>query len=195
MNTRQIPAVFRPGLWRLCCSAALALAPLASSAALAVGATAPDFTAQAAVGGKVFQFSMAQARQQGPVVLYFYPKSFTSGCTAEAHAFSEATARFKALGATVIGMSNDDLDTQKRFSIEACRGKFPVAADAGAKVMKLYDAGLMLVPNMADRITYVVSPQGKVLLSFARLAADGHVEAAMKAVTQWQAEQAHEPPR
>jgi thioredoxin-dependent peroxiredoxin len=173
----------------LCLTALLALAPLASQAALAVGAPAPDFTAEAAVGGKVFQFSMAQARQQGPVVLYFYPKSFTSGCTAEAHAFSEATERFKALGATVIGMSNDDLDTQKRFSIEACRGKFPVAADAGAKVMKLYDASLMLMPSMADRITYVVSPQGKVLLSFVRLSADGHVDAALKAVTQWNAEQ------
>lgn len=172
----------------LCLTALLALAPLASQAALQVGAAAPDFTADAAVGGKVFPFSMAQARAQGPVVLYFYPKSFTSGCTVEAHEFSEATERFKALGATVIGMSNDDLDTQKRFSIEACRGKFPVAADVGAKVMKLYDASLMLAPNVADRITYVVSPQGKVLLSFAKLSANGHVEAALKAVEQWSAE-------
>ena len=123
------------------------------------------------------------------MVLYFYPKSFTSGCTVEAHEFSEATERLKALGATVIGMSNDDLDTQKRFSIEACRGKFPVAADAGAKVMKLYDASLMMLPNVADRITYVVSPQGKVLLSFAKLSANGHVAAALKAVEQWNAEQ------
>lgn len=173
----------------LCLATLLALAPLSSQAALQVGATAPDFTADAAVGGKVFQFSMAQARQQGPVVLYFYPKSFTSGCTVEAHEFSEATERFKALGATVIGMSNDDLDTQKRFSIEACRGKFPVAADAGAKVMKLYDASLMMMPSVADRITYVVSPQGKVLLSFAKLSANGHVEAALKSVEQWKTEQ------
>jgi peroxiredoxin len=168
--------------------AALAwLAPLAH-AALQVGATAPDFSAEAAVGGKNFQFSLAQALKQGPVVLYFYPKSFTSGCTVEAHQFSDATEKFKALGATVIGMSNDDIDTQKRFSVEACRGKFPVAADAGAKVMKLYDASLTMMPNMADRITYVISPQGKVLLSFARLSADGHVEAAMKAVNDWNAE-------
>lgn len=189
MNTLRLP---RPSARALCSASLLllsSLTPLASQAALAVGAPAPDFTAEAAVGGKVFQFNMAQARAQGPVVLYFYPKSFTSGCTVEAHEFSEATEKFKALGATVIGMSNDDLDTQKRFSIEACRGKFPVAADAGAKVMKLYDASLMLVPNMADRITYVVSPQGKVLLSFARLSADGHVEAALRAVEQWKAEQ------
>lgn len=174
---------------RILLAAGLALAG-AVQAALPVGATAPDFTAEAAVGGRTFSFSLSKTLAQGPVVLYFYPKSFTSGCTVEAHEFSEATERFKALGATVIGMSNDDLDTQKRFSIEACRGKFPVAADAGAKVMKLYDASLMLVPNMADRITYVVSPQGKVLLSFARLSADGHVEAAMKAVERWKAEQA-----
>lgn len=186
MNTHRLPL---PTLRAMCAAAALALAPVASQAALAVGATAPDFTAEAAVGGKVFQFSMAQARAQGPVVLYFYPKSFTSGCTVEAHEFSEATDKFRALGATVIGMSNDDLDTQKRFSVEACRGKFPVAADAGAKVMKLYDAALMMAPSVADRITYVVSPQGKVLLSFAKLSANGHVEAAMKAVEQWKAEQ------
>lgn len=188
MNTILRPTASSTRFLRWLPVAALAwLAPLAH-AALQVGATAPDFSAEAAVGGKNFQFSLAQALKQGPVVLYFYPKSFTSGCTVEAHQFSDATEKFKALGATVIGMSNDDIDTQKRFSVEACRGKFPVAADAGAKVMKLYDASLTMMPNMADRITYVISPQGKVLLSFARLSADGHVEAAMKAVNDWNAE-------
>jgi peroxiredoxin Q/BCP len=168
----------------LACS--MALAGPAAHAALAVGAAAPDFSAEAAVGGQTFRFSLSQALKQGPVVLYFYPKSFTSGCTVEAHQFSDATAKFKALGASVVGMSNDDLETQKRFSVEACRGKFPVAADEGAKVMKLYDAGLMVMPNVADRISYVISPEGKVLMSFASMNPDGHVEAALKAVQQWQ---------
>jgi peroxiredoxin Q/BCP len=186
MNTTALPNFARPARWVPCAVLALAglLAPLAQ-AALAVGAPAPDFSAEAAVGGKAFRFSLAESLKQGPVVLYFYPKSFTSGCTVEAHQFSEATERFKALGATVIGMSNDDIETQKRFSVEACRGKFPVAADAGAKVMKAYDASLMLMPSMADRISYVISPQGKVLLSYASMDPDGHVDAALKAIAQW----------
>lgn len=171
--------MLRTGLFLAACL------PWGAQAALAVGATAPDFSADAAVGGQAFRFTLSQALKQGPVVLYFYPKSFTSGCTVEAHQFSEATERFKALGATVIGMSNDDLDTQKRFSVEACRGKFPVAADDGGKVMKLFDAGLTLVPGMADRISYVISPQGKVLMAHASMNPDGHVSAALKAVTEW----------
>ncbi|WP_163361502.1 redoxin domain-containing protein, partial [Enterobacter hormaechei] len=78
-------------------------------------------------------FHLAEALKQGPVVLYFYPKAFTSGCTVEAHQFAEATEKFKAQGVTVIGMSNDDIDTLKKFSVEACRNKFAVAADAGGK--------------------------------------------------------------
>src|SRR5450631_2253938 len=102
-----------------------ALAPV-SWAALPVGASAPDFTAQAAVGGKPFTFTMAEALKRGPVVLYFYPKAFTKGCTAEAHDFAEASDRFAALGATLIGMSNDDIETLKEFSVRECRNKFAV---------------------------------------------------------------------
>jgi peroxiredoxin Q/BCP len=79
------------------------------------------------------------------VVLYFFPKAFTSGCTIEAHAFAEATPRFNALGATVIGVSNDDIDTIKRFSVEACRNQFAVAADTDSRVIRAYDAKLMLI--------------------------------------------------
>jgi len=173
----------------LCAAAALAGAALlpTAQAALPVGAAAPDFTAQAAVGGKTFQFSLAKALAQGPVVLYFYPKAFTRGCTIEAHEFAEATDRFKALGATVVGMSNDDIGTLQKFSVEACRNKFAVAADADAKVMKAYDAALTLVPNTADRISYVIAPDGKVLYVYANLAANGHVENTLKAVERWKA--------
>jgi thioredoxin-dependent peroxiredoxin len=166
-------------------AAACAGALGSAQAALAVGAAAPDFSADAAVGGQVFRFRLAQALRDGPVVLYFYPKSFTSGCTVEAHEFSQATPRFKALGATVIGVSHDDLATQKRFSVEACRGQFAVAADDDARVIKAYDAGLMLAPSVADRISYVISPQGRVLLAYASLSPDGHVAAALQAVQQW----------
>lgn len=169
--------------------AGLALLPTAASAALAVGAPTPDFTLDAAVGGKAFRFTLSEALRQGPVVLYFYPKSFTSGCTVEAHQFSEATPKFKALGATVVGVSNDSLATQQRFSVEACRGQFAVAADEGAKVIKQFDAALMLAPSVADRISYVIEPPGRVLAVHASMDPDGHVGAALAAVQAWHARQ------
>ena len=98
-------------------AAALALIlPTAASAELAAGAKAPGFTARGAIGGKLFTLSLANALKKGPVVLYFYPKAFTQGCTLEAHAFAEASDDFRKAGATVIGMSNDDLPTLQRFS-------------------------------------------------------------------------------
>ena len=164
-------------------SFALLSAP-AAFAALAVGASAPSFTADAAVGGQPFKFNLAETLRKGPVVLYFYPKAFTSGCTVEAHNFAEATDKFKAMGATVIGISADDIETLKKFSVEACRSKFAVAADAGGKVMKDYDSALRLLPGAADRISYLISPDGKVAAVFASLNPDGHVDAMLKAVEQ-----------
>src|ERR1700757_889194 len=92
-----------------CTLVALATAP--ALAALNNGGKAPDFTLQATQGGKVFTFSLADALKKGPVVLYFYPAAFTKGCTIEAHNFAEATDRFKAMGAIVIGVSHDNIDT------------------------------------------------------------------------------------
>lgn len=165
----------------------LAGASAASLAALAIGAPTPDFTTDAARAGVAFKFSLAQALQKGPVVLYFYPKAFTSGCTIEAHNFAEATPKFNALGATVVGISNDNIETLKKFSVEACRDKFAVAADNGARIMKQYDAALWMKPDMADRISYVISPEGKVLYVFSSLSPDQHVENTLKAVQTWRA--------
>src|ERR1044072_9561227 len=95
----------------------IARAGAPASAAMKQGAKAPDFTTTGAVGGKAFKLHLAAQLKKGPVVLYFFPKAFTSGCTAEAHAFSESIADFKKAGAQVIGMSADDLDTLKDFSV------------------------------------------------------------------------------
>ncbi|HTP76550.1 MAG TPA: peroxiredoxin, partial [Rhizomicrobium sp.] len=140
---------------------ALAVAP--ASAALKVGAAAPDFTAPATLGGKEFVFSLADALKSGPVVLYFYPAAFTTNCTIEAHEFADAMPQFATLGATVIGVSHDDIGTLDRFSTTACKSKFPVAADADQHIMKEYDAVLLKSPEYANRTSYVITPDAHVL--------------------------------
>ena len=175
-----------PMTWQgICAGLTLVICGASASAALAVGDVAPDFTAPAALGGKPFSFSLAQALKNGPVVLYFFPKAFTSGCTAEAHDFAEATPKFNALGATVVGMSNDDIATLQKFSVEACRDKFAVATDAGGRITRKYDAALLKGFEMADRISYVVSPQGKVIHVYSSANPDQHVSKAMAAVEKW----------
>ncbi len=171
----------------LCVAASLALVNSVALASLAVGQLTPDFTTEAALGGNAFKFSLADTLKKGPVVLYFYPKAFTSGCTIEAHNFAEATSKFNALGATVVGISNDNIETLKKFSVEACRDKFAVAADNNAHIMKMYDAALWIKPDMADRISYVISPEGKVLYVYSSLSPDQHVENTLQAVEKWRA--------
>src|SRR5690349_4402967 len=112
------------------------------SAALQTGAKAPDFTADASLAGKEFKFSLADALKKGPVVLYFYPAAFSKGCTIEAHEFADATDKFAELGATVIGVSYDNIETLNKFSTTECRNKFAVAADVDQSIMKSYDAVL-----------------------------------------------------
>ena len=161
------------------------LVSTAAMAALPNGTKAPDFTAQASLAGKPFTFSLAEALKQGPVVLYFYPAAFTSGCTIEAHNFAEATEKFKALGATVIGVSHDDIETLNKFSVSECRNKFAVAADADKKITKAYDAQLFLKPDWAKRTSYVIAPSGEILYSYNSLNPDKHVANTMAAVKKW----------
>jgi peroxiredoxin Q/BCP len=153
------------------------------------GAQAPDFTTQATLAGKPFTFALAAALKSGPVVLYFYPAAFTSGCTVEAHDFAEATEKFKSFGATVIGVSHDSIDTLNRFSVSECRNKFAVAADPDLKISKAYDAKIMLL-SYSNRTSYVIEPSGKIIYAYSALDPDKHVENTMAAVERWHAENA-----
>src|SRR5580704_5143782 len=157
-----------------------------SYAALKPGAQAPDFTTQATLAGQPFRFALADALKKGPVVLYFYPAAFTPGCTVEAHEFAEATDKFKALGATVIGVSHDPIDKLNKFSVSECRNKFAVASDADGSVMKEYDAVLPVKPDYANRTSYVIAPTGEIIYSYTDLKPDAHVENTMAAVKKWQ---------
>lgn len=165
----------------------LALLPLAASAELKPGDQAPDFTTQASLGGKVFAFSLAETLKQGPVVLYFYPAAFTSGCTIEAHNFAEAVDKFKAQHATVIGISTDNIDTLNKFSVSECRGKFAVAADPDASIAKRYDSVLMWKSGWASRTSYVIAPDGKIIYAYTAMSPDKHVENTLNAVRSWAA--------
>jgi peroxiredoxin Q/BCP len=160
----------------------------AAFAALEPGSGAPDFTTQATLAGRPFEFSLANALKKGPVVLYFYPAAFTSGCTVEAHEFAEATAQFASLGATVIGVSHDDIETLNKFSVSECRNKFAVAADPDQHIMQAYDAVLKLKPSWANRTSYVISPDGKVIYTYTSLNPDKHVSNTLAAVRQWAAD-------
>ena len=166
----------------------LVAAPL--YAALQPGALAPDFTTEATLGGQPFKFVLADALKHGPVVLYFYPAAFTKGCTVEAHEFAEATEKFKSLGATVIGVSHDSIDTLNKFSVSECRSKFAVASDPDKKISKAYDADLFIT-SYSNRTSYVISPSGKIIYQYTALNPDKHVENTLAAVQKWQAEQAH----
>ncbi|MBO9709970.1 MAG: peroxiredoxin [Caulobacter sp.] len=166
------------------CGALAAASP--ALAALKVGDKAPDFTAPAALAGKDFSFTLNQALKKGPVVLYFFPAAYTSGCTAEAHEFAEATPEFEKLGATVIGVTGGNVDRIKDFSKEHCRDKFAVAA-ASPDLIKKYDVSLPMKDTWSNRTSYVIAPSGKILLTYSDLNFQGHVTQTMDAVKAYKA--------
>lgn len=176
--------MIRTTIRSLAAAALVAALPLPAFAALPVGAKAPDFSAKGALAGKPFAFTLHEALKRGPVVLYFYPKAFTSGCTQEAHAFAEASDQFRAAGATVIGMSADDLPTLTKFSTAECRDKFAVAA-ATPQVIKAYDVSLKAVgipTGYTKRTSYVIARDGRIIAVHDDMNWNKHVATTLAAV-------------
>ena len=139
----QLPTFSRAAFGTLALAAAALCAP--AHAALDIGDPAPRFTATAALGGKTFRYSLADALAKGPVVLYFFPAADSNECSIEAHAFAEAIDQFAALGATVIGVSADDIDTLSKFSVKSCQSRFPVASDESKSVIQSFDAVMQTI--------------------------------------------------
>jgi thioredoxin-dependent peroxiredoxin len=159
-----------------------------SAAAVAVlpnGARAPQIITPGALAGKPLTFNLEKALKKGPVVLYFYPKAFTQGCTLEAHAFAEASADFAKAGATVVGMSADDLPSLQKFSKEACRDKFAVAI-ASPQVIAAYDVVLKKADGtntgVSSRTSYVIGKDRKVKFVHSNLDYRDHVKLTLQAV-------------
>jgi peroxiredoxin Q/BCP len=165
--------------------AGVALLGAQAHAALKVGETAPEFTAQASQGGQTFAFSLAAALKKGPVVLYFFPAAFTKGCTIEAHEFADAAEDYKKMGATLIGVTSGNIDRLNEFSTSECRSKFPVAADPSAKIADEYHSTLAIYPGHSDRTSYVIAPDDKVIFVYSDLNPEQHVTKTLDAVKAW----------
>jgi peroxiredoxin Q/BCP len=179
----------------------IARSGFAQSAPLSKGDAAPVFTAQASLAGSEFEFSFKKALAKGPVVVYFYPSAYTGGCDLEAHTFAELKDKFTAAGATIIGVSADDIQRLNSFSSDPnyCAGKFPVASDPGGKIAATY--GLTLIApkiGMKDlrgidvnhgfipRTTFVINKEGKIVAVFSseadHVSPAEHVEKALTIV-------------
>ena len=182
------------------CAAALCASP--ALAALKPGDTAPDFTAAGSLGGKDFKFSLKDVLKKGPVVVYFYPSAYTGGCDLEAHTFAEKSDKFAAAGATIIGVSADDLTRLHQFSADPkfCAGKFPIASDESTKIAQSYN--LNVTPPRAgakdvnqvdinhafiERVTFVIGKDGKILATLSSktdgLSPDQHVDKSLEIVS------------
>jgi len=166
--------------------AALGAAALATSASaeLKAGTKAPDFTAPAYLAGQPFTYKLSDALKKGPVVVYFFPAAHTSGCNLEAHLFSDAIDQFKAQKASVIGVTAGKTSELADFSKETehCGGKFPVAADEGAKIAKEYDAILAQKPDWSSRTSYVIAQNGQIVHVYSNLNPNDHVAETLNAV-------------
>ena len=174
----------------------------AQSEVLSKGSTAPMFTTKASLAGNEFDFALKKALAKGPVVLYFYPAAYTGGCDLEAHTFAELKDKFTAAGATIIGVSADDIQRLKSFSSnpDYCAGKFAVASDPGGKIAATYGLGLMPPqPGVKDvtgaqvthgfipRTTFVIDKNDKIVAVFSsktdHVSPDEHVKKSLAIVS------------
>ena len=187
---------------KLLVAAAIATVALLSApafAALKTGAAAPEISAKGVTGGKEFAFKLSDALKKGPVVMYFFPAAFTSGCTIETQKFADKAEEFKAAGATLVGLTagaamadgkmvsaTDNLARLAEFSKEHCRDKFPMVA-VNADTVKAYDVVLTGRPDWSNRTSFVIAPDGKVLLSHTDMAPDSHITKTLETVKAWKA--------
>lgn len=134
---------------------------------LAPGEEAPDFTA-AAQGGQ--RIRLREFRGQW-VILYFYPKDRTYGCTREACSFRDEHAAFRAEGAAVIGVSRDSVESHDEFAAQH-NLPFPLIADRGSTILDAYSARAWY--GWSKRVTYLIDPSGRIAKRYAHVNPAGH---------------------
>jgi len=183
---------------RLLLSAILSTAmAFPAMAALKTGDAAPAFKAQASFAGKAFEYSLQDALKKGVVVVYFYPSAYTGGCNVQAHTFAVNNDKFNAAGATIIGVSLDNIDRLNDFSAdpEFCAGKFPTASDPDGKIAKSFDLsvregragfkdtrGVEINHGFAERTTFVITPNGKIAATIGGLQPEENVKKTLETV-------------
>jgi thioredoxin-dependent peroxiredoxin len=174
---------------------------VAQSTMLSKGSKAPMFSAKASIAGNELEFSLKKALARGPVVLYFYPSAYTGGCDLEAHTFAEFQDKFTAAGATIIGVSADDIERLKSFSSDPdyCGGKFAVASDPEGKIAATYGLtlkapkpgvkdvrGVEVTHGFIPRTTFVINKNRKIVAVFSsetdHISADDHVKKSLAIV-------------
>jgi peroxiredoxin Q/BCP len=149
---------------------------------LAVGKKAPAFALESSEGGKVKLADFAGK----PVVVYFYPRDNTPGCTTEAEGFRDAYAKFKKLGVAVVGISKDSIASHCKFR-DKYGLAFPLLTDADGKVMEAYGAWgdkVMYGKKMKGiiRSTVLIDKDGKVARHWPKVSVKGHVDEVVAAV-------------
>lgn len=160
----------------------LTMMSIPAHALLVQGAAAPVFVLPAAQAGKAISVDAKALLKKGPLVVYFYPAAFTPGCSIEAKLFAESMPAFEKAGASVVGISGDDLNTLKQFSVSHCQGRFPVASDAGLAIAKQYQAAGAYSGTYASRVSYVIGRDGKVLSSLSDSGPSGHISHSLASV-------------
>ena len=174
---------------------------LSAFAALEAGDTAPIFEAKASLAGEPFDFSLRDALDDGPVVVYFYPSAYTQGCNIQAHEFAENMDEFTAAGVSVIGVSLDSIERLNDFSADPdyCAGKLAVASDATGAISKSYGItvyedsegdkdtrGVEIGHGYAERTTFIVMPNGKIAETIGGMSPMENVHKSIEAVKRLQ---------
>jgi peroxiredoxin len=175
----------------------LSLLSLPAFADLHEAEPAPQFATLASFGGKSFSYSLADSLKKGPVVVYFYPTAFGGGCSLQARAFAQNYEKFTAAGASIVGVSLDDIGRLNEFSAhpDFCASKFPVASDTEGKIIKAYglsinektrgrkdNRGVTVEHGSIDRTTFIVGTDGKVITTLGGFTPTENVEKSLAAV-------------
>ena len=170
---------------------------LSAFAALDAGDAAPIFEAKASLAGEPFDFSLRDALDDGPVVVYFYPSAYTEGCNIQAQEFAVNMDEFTAAGASVIGVSLDSIERLNDFSAdpEYCAGKLAVASDATGAISKSYGItvyedsegykdtrGVEIGHGFAERTTFIVTPDGTIAETIGGISPKENVHKSLEAV-------------
>jgi thioredoxin-dependent peroxiredoxin len=140
---------------------------------LGVGARAPEFAAPT-TRGEILRLESFRGR---PVVLYFYPKAGTPGCTSEANEFARHYPEFERAGVSVVGISVDSIESQLRFS-DDCHLPFPLVADTDRAIARQY--GVLGILGMAKRVTFWIGPDGRIEEVISGMLPGPHVRGALE---------------